>query len=125
MKSYFILYISDQQAVTDFYAAVLGVGPRLNVPGMTEFELNDGAVLGLMPEQSASRLLESKIDTSNLQQNPCAEIYLIVDEPSAYHARAIAAGAKEVSPLSTRDWGHEAAYSIDISGHVLAFAREL
>lgn len=125
MKLHFILYVHDQKAATDFYIAVLGIDPQLDVPGMTEFELNDGSVLGLMPATSASRLLGRNIDVSGLAENPCAEIYLIVDEPSAFHARALQNGGTEISSLKERDWGHETAYSIDISGHVLAFAREL
>jgi uncharacterized glyoxalase superfamily protein PhnB len=109
----------------EFYSRTLDCTPRLHVKGMTEFDAA-GAVLGIMPETSASRLLnvdlakfEAGRDTSRV------EIYLVVDEPAAYHARAIAAGAAEISPLAERDWGHEAAYSIDPDGHVLAFAREL
>ncbi|NUQ54781.1 MAG: glyoxalase, partial [Dehalococcoidia bacterium] len=54
---------------------------------------------------------------------PRAELYLVVDDPAACHARALAAGAVELSPLAARDWGDEAAYSQDPDGHVLAFAR--
>jgi len=125
MKPHFILYVHDQNAATDFYSSVIEVEPRLHVPGMTEFELNDGAILGLMPAASASRLIGRSVEVSDLANNPCAEIYLIVDDPAEFHKRALKAGATEVSPLMARDWGHEAAYSIDISGHVLAFAREL
>lgn len=39
------------------------------------------------------------------------------------HARALAAGATELSPPAPRDWGHEASYLRDPDGHVLAFAR--
>ncbi len=125
MKVHFILYVHDQQIATDFYSFVLASVPRLNFPGMTEFELNDGTVLGLMPATSATRLLSRSVDVSQLSYNPCAEIYMIVDDPAEFHQRALSAGAVEISPLTIRDWGHEAAYSIDISGHVLAFAREL
>ncbi len=52
-----------------------------------------------------------------------AELYLEVDTPERWHARALAAGAVELSPLSLRGWGQEAAYSLDPDGHVLAFAR--
>ena len=39
-------------------------------------------------------------------------------------ARAIEFGAREVSPLALRDWGHSVAYSLDPDGHVLAFASQ-
>lgn len=122
MKAHFILYVEDQAESTRFYSEVLGTAPDLNVPGMTEFRLGDDAVLGLMPTAGASRLLGREMEPAS---GPRAEVYLLVDDPEAYHRRALAAGAEEASPLSTRDWGHVAAYSIDPSGHVLAFARSV
>lgn len=121
-EAHFILYVFDQQISTRFYIETLGIQPRLNVPGMTEFDLSDGAVLGLMPYESISRLIGRQIN-SETEAAPKAEIYLIVDDPHSFHRRALAAGAAELSPMQARDWGHEAAYSIDIDGNVIAFAR--
>jgi uncharacterized protein len=121
--SHFVLYVADQARSTAFYARVLGLAPRLQVPGMTEFALPGGGVLGLMPEQGVRRLLGNALpDPAAARGIPRAEFYLLVAAPAVYHARAIAAGARELSPLLPRDWGHAAAYSIDMDGHVLAFA---
>lgn len=120
-----ILYVRDQRASADFYRRVLAVEPTLDVPGMTEFRLGDGVVLGLMPEQGIKRLLAGAVDPAAAGGVPRAEVYLLVDDPAAYHARALAAGGKELSPLEPRDWGEAAAYSQDPDGHVLAFARPL
>lgn len=126
MATHFILYIADQGASTAFYAAVLGIAPRLNVPGMTEFELPGGAVLGLMPESGIMRLLGNALpDPSTARGVPRAEIYLLLPDAEAYHARALRAGARELSAMAVRDWGHAAAYSLDADGHVLAFAKAL
>lgn len=125
-KRHIILYVLDQRVSTAFYEVVLGLKPRLNVPGMTEFDLGGETVLGLMPEASATRLLEidaEKFDAA--RTTPRAEVYLIVDDPLLYEERAKFVGAVELSPLLPRDWGHEAAYCLDLDGHVLAFAREL
>lgn len=123
MKAHFILYVSDQQRSTAFYSAVLGEEPVLNVPGMTEFGLEDSAVLGLMPEDGITRLLGAAIDHPSLAHGvPRSELYLVVENAAAFHARAIASGARELSPLSLRDWGHFVAYCLDPDGHVLAFA---
>ncbi len=120
-RAHFILFVDDQAASRAFFEGVLGASPQLDVPGMTELALPGGAILGLMPKVGASRLLGRAIGSSG----PRGELYLIVDDPAAYHARALARGAEEISALATRDWGHEAAYSITTDGHVLAFAREL
>ncbi|MCB0009465.1 MAG: VOC family protein, partial [Anaerolineales bacterium] len=55
--THLILYTADQAASAAFYAKVLGLAPRLDVPGMTEFALPGGAVLGLMPIAGIRRLL--------------------------------------------------------------------
>jgi catechol 2,3-dioxygenase-like lactoylglutathione lyase family enzyme len=121
--AHFILYVADQSRSTQFYAAVLGIAPRLNVPGMTEFILPNGAVLGLMPEAAIERLLGSELPSPSTARGvPRAELYLVIPEAASYHARALSAGAKELSSLSVRSWGHLAAYCLDPDGHVLAFA---
>lgn len=117
--AHFILYVRDQERAAAFYRAVLECEPRLNVPGMTEFELGAGAVLGLMPESGASRLLGIEVSAGR----PRCEIYLVGPGAVARHARALAAGAVEISAMSPRDWGHRVAYSLDLDGHVLAFAE--
>jgi catechol 2,3-dioxygenase-like lactoylglutathione lyase family enzyme len=124
MTPYFIFYVSDQGRSAAFYRAALATEPRLDVPGMTEFGLGDGAILGLMPEAGVRRLLGNAIpDPATAGGVPRAELYLLVKDAEAGHARALAAGARELSPLLPRDWGHRAAYSLDPDGHVLAFAE--
>lgn len=124
--AHFILYVADQARSTGFYSRVLDLTPRLHVPGMTEFEIAPNCILGLMPEEGIRRLLGERIaDPASAAGVPRAELYLLVNDPAGHHRRAIAAGAVEVSPLETRDWGHRAAYSLDPDGHVLAFAEEL
>ncbi|HEX6125329.1 MAG TPA: VOC family protein [Pyrinomonadaceae bacterium] len=120
MKAHFILYVADQQKAAEFYSAVLDLRPTLDVPGMTEFTLGEDAVLGLMPVAGAERLLRLSMSETS---GPRAELYLVVGSAAEYHSRAIAAGAREISPLGDRDWGHTAAYSIDADGNVLAFAE--
>lgn len=125
MIAHIILYVSDQELSTKFYAAVLKLQPRLNVPGMTEFELPGGPVLGLMPEKGIKTLLGDSIrDPSQARGIPRAELYLIVDNAADYHTRSIENGGQECSPLKMRDWGAEVAYSLDLDGHVLAFSQK-
>jgi catechol 2,3-dioxygenase-like lactoylglutathione lyase family enzyme len=123
--SHFILYVADQSRATAFYMAVLAAAPRLDVPGMTEFDLPGGAVLGLMPEAAIEHLLAPRLPSPSAARGvPRAELYLVGPDAANCHARALAAGAAELSPLSLRPWGHRAAYSLDPDGHVLAFATE-
>jgi predicted enzyme related to lactoylglutathione lyase len=124
LKSHFILYVSDQEKSTGFYEIVLSQKATLNVPGMTEFKLNDNCTLGLMPSMGIKKLLGGKMpDPSTAQGIPRAELYLEVNNPEGYHARALQSGAVELSEMKVRDWGHKAAYSLDLDGHVIAFAK--
>ncbi len=125
MKANIILYVTDQKASTSFYEKVLMISPALNVPGMTEFILNEETVLGLMPSAGIKRLLGDKIpDPDKASGIPRAEIYLHVTDPGSFHSRALENGARELGPLLPRDWGDTVAYSLDPDGHVLAFAKE-
>ncbi len=125
MKTHLILYVLDQKASSTFYERVLAMQPQLDVPGMTEFRLGEGIILGLMPAAGIKRLLGERLpDPSDAAGIPRAELYLFSDDPEAFHRRALDNGAVELSALSLRDWGHEVAYSLDLDGHVLAFARE-
>ena len=122
--SLFVLYVADQERSTSFYSRVLGREPSLCVSGMTEFPLVDGSSLGLMPEAGIKRLLGDALpDPASAAGIPRAELYLLVDDPEAYHARALSAGARELSGLAKRDWGDRVAYCLDPDGHVLAFAE--
>lgn len=123
MDAYFILYVSDQGRSERFYRSVLALQPRLSVPGMTEFELQGGSVLSLMPEQGIRKLLGSSLPDSAAGNGiPRAELYLLMPDPYVFHQRALSFGAKELSPVMQRDWGHTAGYTLDPDGHVLAFA---
>jgi len=125
-RAHVILYVKEQARARAFYERALGLAPTLDVPGMTEFQLRDGVVLGLMPISGIRKLLGSALpDPAGGDGVPRAELYLLVDDPAQAHAAAIAAGARELDALRPRDWGHEAAYSLDVDGHVLAFARPL
>jgi uncharacterized protein len=119
----FILYVEDQERSAAFYSAVLASEPSLHVEGMTEFRLGGGAVLGLMPCAGVRHLLGDLLpDPSRAAGTPRAELYLRVEDPASYHERALARGATELSGLAERSWGDVAAYSMDVDGHVLAFA---
>jgi catechol 2,3-dioxygenase-like lactoylglutathione lyase family enzyme len=118
-----ILYVQDQQAATAFWQAILDRPPNLDVPGMTEFSLGTQVVLGLMPEAGIRSLLGPSLpDPAAAHGIPRAEVYLVTDDAAACHARALAAGATELSSLAPRSWGDDVAYSLDPDGHVVAFA---
>jgi uncharacterized glyoxalase superfamily protein PhnB len=92
---------------------------------MTEFKLNDGSSLGLMPESGIKKLLgEGLPDPAGANGVPRAELYLTLTDAESYHRRALEAGATESSAMAKRPWGHRVAYSLDPDGHVLAFCED-
>jgi hypothetical protein len=118
----FILYVADQQRSRDFYARLLDREPKLDVPGMTEFELAPGAILGLMPSAGIRRLLGTAITDPQLAADvPRCELYLPAADPAAWLARLVSLGGRELSPAALRNWGEVVAYGADPDGHVLAF----
>lgn len=122
-RAHLILYVSDQAISTAFWRWVLDREPDLDVPGMTEFALGPATVLGLMPEDAIRSVLGPMLpDPAGARGVPRAEVYLVVDDAAAHHDRALAAGAVELSPLGPRSWGADVAYSLDLDGHVVAFA---
>jgi uncharacterized protein len=124
VKAHFILYVKDQKRSRDFYRAVLQIEPYLDVDGISEFELAPGCILGVMPAAGIKRILGDALpDPMQADGIPSGEIYLQVEDPQSYHDRALANGARELSPLQLRNWGEEVAYCLDLDGHVLAFAK--
>ncbi|MEI6123463.1 MAG: hypothetical protein WCQ95_07515 [Bacteroidota bacterium] len=119
-----ILYVANQERSHRFYEKILGYGPVLDVPGMTEFQLNEFCKLGLMPENGIAKiLLPATPHPATGSGIPRCELYLLVENPEASHAMAIEQGATNVSPAALRDWGHTVAYVHDFDGHIIAFAK--
>ena len=125
-EAIFILYVKDQWRSARFYKELLQLEPRLHEPGMTEFSLPCGGILGLIPSQGIKNLLGDKMPDPTLSSHvPRAELYLLVEPAKEYHFRALALGGIEISPTKDRPWGHRASYCLDPDGHVLAFAEKI
>ena len=122
----FIIYVADQQKSKEFYEKILGYEPVLDVPGMTQFLINEGCKLGLTPESWIAKILNGKTKNPAAGNGiPRCEIYLMVDNPAVFHELALQLGAKNISDVADRDWGHKAAYVQDFDGHIVAFAKAL
>ncbi len=123
MEAFLIFFVESQETTRDFYTEVLNLQPTQDVPGMTEFTLPDGTKIGFMPNSSIRKLLGDKLpDPALAVGTPRSEIYLMVDDAARYHERAISSGAREIQALQPMPWGQDAAYSLDLDGHILAFA---
>ena len=121
----FILYVSNQEKSRDFYQILLQQKPSLDVSGMTEFTLNDFVKIGLMPNEGIAKIITPKLPhpTSGIGIPRC-ELYLQVDNIESIFEEAKQAGAKEISPITLRDWGDYVGYISDFDGHVIALASK-
>ena len=120
-----IIYVSNQKISTEFYTALLEKQPVLNVPGMTEFELNKFTKLGLMPEKGIAKILTNMPNPKLANGIPKCELYLFVNDVKKTFHKAIKLGAKEINLPQERDWGDFVGYVSDFDGNILAFAKTI
>lgn len=121
-----IIYVENQEKARDFYKQVLAMEPLMDVPGMTEFELGENVLLGIMPNEGITRILEGKVE--NLGKSaavPKCELYLSVDDPDEYYHRLIKAGGMGLVEGKPRPWGDYTAYGMDLDGNLIAFAKNM
>jgi len=123
-KVIFIIYVADQEKSKTFYQHIFQQQPLLDVPGMTEFAINEHTKFGIMPETGIAKILNNETPHPSKGSGiPRSEVYLYVDMPNQYYLRAIEYGANPISPLQIRNWGDEVAYCADLDGHIIAFAK--
>ena len=121
----FILYVSDQLKSRDFYQILLEQKPSLDVPGMTEFTINDFVKIGLMPNEGIAKIITPKLPHPTSGNGiPRCELYLQVENIETLFDLAKKAGAIEISPIALRDWGDYVGYLSDFDGHVIALASK-
>ncbi len=126
MEIEFILYVADQEKSKNFYSTLLNIKPLLDVPGMTEFLLDEKTKLGLMPEAGINKILSGKTpNPSDGNGIPRCELYLKSENLNTYYQNAIKAGAKIISEPAPRNWGDKVVYVADPDGHIIAFAEKL
>lgn len=122
----FILYVSNQEKSTKFYKTILQQNPSLNVPGMTEFSLNEFVKIGLMPNEGIAKIITPILPHPTSGNGiPRCELYLQVENLETIFEEAKRAGAIEISPIALRDWGDTVGYVADFDGHVIAFATKI
>lgn len=113
-----ICYIDDQARSREFWSALLGTAPILDVPGMTESDLG-GVTLGLIPFADMAELVPGLRRGSGQR----CEIYLRRPDAAALLDRLVAAGGALLAPLVPRGWGEVVGYGLDPDGHVVAIAQ--
>lgn len=118
------LTYQDAPAAIDFLCRAFGFEKKMVMEGEGQTVAHAELILG-----NAMIMLGSPKDTGygKLMKSPRAaggctqSIYLVVADADAHHARAKAAGAEIVLPLTTQDYGGRDYTCRDIEGHVWTF----
>jgi uncharacterized protein len=121
-----VLAVSDVDRAKQFYDEAFGWKPHLEWPGeYAELELPDRDWLGLYREDGYAATAGAAREELKRGRYGGAELYVQVDDVKAAVEALRAAGAKALSPLAKRGWGHEAAYFADPDGNIVAVAQPL
>jgi catechol 2,3-dioxygenase-like lactoylglutathione lyase family enzyme len=119
-----ILAVSDVERAKQFYGDAFGWKPHLEWPGeYAELELPDQDWLGLYREDGFAETAGAPVEELKRGRYGGAELYVQVDDVEEAMTSLRNAGAKALSPLARRGWGHEAAYFADPDGNIVAVAR--
>jgi uncharacterized glyoxalase superfamily protein PhnB len=114
------LRYKDAPAAIRWLVTTFGLTEHMVVDGPdntiahAQLSWGDGGMvmLGSTTDGSDGRLAE--------QQGP-AWLYLVVEDPDAHHARAVAAGAEIVQPLTDEDYGSRGYTARDPEGNLWSF----
>lgn len=97
-----------------FYEVVLGIEADDTVPNRLYFHCGDVIVA----------VIDWEVEPLGPFQPTPENLYFATDELDAVHARATAAGARQLSPIEKRPWGERSFYCTDPDGNRLCFVDE-
>jgi uncharacterized glyoxalase superfamily protein PhnB len=97
-----------------FYERVLGIGSDDTVPSRLYFHCG-GVILAVIDR--------GRDGAEPFQPTP-DNLYLATGELDAVHARAVDAGARDVSAIEEQPWGERSFYCLDLDGNRLCFVDE-
>ncbi len=114
----------DVKAAIKWLESAFGFLPHLVVPdengAVTHAQLTCGngmIMLGAVRDDAFGKLTRQPSDAGGSTQSP----YIIVQDVDAHHARAVAAGAKIMSPVREEPYGGSAYSCCDPEGHLWNF----
>lgn len=120
-----VLAVSDVDRAEQFYDDAFGWKPHLEWPGeYAELQLPDNDWLGLYREDGFAETAGAPVDELKQGRYAGAELYVQVGDVEEAMRSLREAGAKALSPLARRGWGHDAAYFADPDGNIVAVARQ-
>ncbi len=109
---YTILYVADVAASLDFFERAFGLTRRFLHESGTYGELHTGeTTLAFADHALGESHFPGGVVRADRSAQPLGmEIALVTADVAAAHARALAAGARELAPPATKPWGQVVSY---------------
>jgi lactoylglutathione lyase len=109
---YTIIYVPDVAASLAFFEAAFGLQRRFLHDGGDYGELDTGATTLAFAAHALGDMNfpGGHVHADNSAQPLGFEVALVTDQVPAAHARALAAGAKEMAAPLTKPWGQTVSY---------------
>jgi predicted enzyme related to lactoylglutathione lyase len=119
-----ILAVEELARAAQFYDQAFGWKRTVATSVYIELALPGGMRLGLYDREGFRRNI-GQMPARRQGEATATELYLYVSDLDVAFAKATAAGARMLSPVSARDWGDLVGYVADPDGNVLALAKPL
>ena len=117
-----IVYVPDVAEALAFYGRAFGLPTRFGVPGFGELETGTTA-LAFASDETAGGNLGRPFQRADLDQAPAnVELALVFDDVEAAHARAVEAGAVELTQPAYKPQGQTVSYVRDPWGTLIEIA---
>lgn len=118
-----VLAVPDASSAARFYEAAFGWPVVVREPTYIEFCLPNKMRLGLYKKQGFA--LHTTRAPVTIPEGALAptELYIHVEDLDVAISKLLTAGARQLAPVQTKDWGDDAAYFADPFGNVIAIAR--
>jgi uncharacterized glyoxalase superfamily protein PhnB len=124
---YTIIYVPEVTEAVEFYEQAFGLKRRFvhESGGYAEMETGETA-LAFASDQLINSMLPDGFQENSLSRPPAGiEIaFTTTDVPAAF-ARAVAAGAIEITKPETKPWGQQVAYVRDLNGVLVEIASPM
>ena len=119
--SYTILYVSDVAATIQFYEHAFGFSKKFISPEGDYGEIQTGSTtLSFAVHQLASSHFKEKYISGTPNGNPLGfELGFTTPEVEEALAKALAAGATQISAVEEKPWGQKVVYIRDINGFLI------
>lgn len=114
---YTLLYVTDVAATLAFYETAFGMARRfLHDSGLyAEMDTGQTTLAFAATDMAQANGLTICLPDAGQAAPPFA-LCLLSDAPAQDYARAVAAGATAIAPVTTKPWGQQVGYVRDLNG---------